>query len=96
MPKDTAPDDFIEKLKEGIVSGLTAAHADGGKASDEAREARYARIKPLYAGIAPPALNDDGSLVNPDAGPPKDPVAKKKAKKKGAAKKPAKKAPKKK
>ena len=91
MPKTPAEDnEFVKQLKEGILKGLADAHADGGAAADAAREARYNRIKPLYAGITPPPLNEDGSLKNPDAGPPAEPKAKKKAKK------PAKKTPKKK
>ena len=71
MPAPKGNDEFLKKLTDAICG---PGKAGGGQGDDW-----HDRIKPLYAGKKPPALNEDGSLTNPDAGPPKKAGAKKKA-----------------
>jgi len=72
MPAPEGNSEFLKKLTDAICGPDKA----GGLKGDDWHD----RIKPLYKGRNLPALNDDGSLVNPDAEPAKAPAAKKKAK----------------
>lgn len=72
-PSDKKPakkDDFASQLAAQLCGALADAAADGGEAGDAYREAKYKHVTPLYAGVKPPELNEDGSLADPDAGPP--------------------------
>lgn len=68
MPKSNDDKKFLSDLTDALCGGMAEAAKDDGKAFDDAREARLNAIKPLYGrSFEPPPLNDDGSLVNPDA-----------------------------
>jgi hypothetical protein len=90
-------DPLVTGIADMMIAGLAQASSDGGAAGDAARKADSKFIPCLYPAVKPPKLNADGSLVDPEAGPPALP--KKKSAKKAAAKpapKAAKKTPKKK
>ncbi|MBA4188921.1 MAG: hypothetical protein C0467_13065 [Planctomycetaceae bacterium] len=75
-------DPLVAGIADMMTAGLAQASADGGAASEAVRKADNKHIPCLYPAVKPPELNDDGSLVDPDAGPPALPKKKKKTPKK--------------
>ncbi|MBA4190580.1 MAG: hypothetical protein C0467_21545 [Planctomycetaceae bacterium] len=75
-------DPLVAGIADMMIAGLAQAASDGGAAGDAVRKADSQFIPCLYPAVKPPALNDDGSLVDPEAGPPALPKKKKKTPKK--------------